>query len=105
MPIVVAVEVWGEQLRGKRVLFWSDNQAVVAIVNKQTSKCPIIMGMVRRLVLKCLSFNILFKARFVPGFNNSIADALSRFQVERFRALAPHAEAVVSPLPALPWAR
>lgn len=94
--------MWGELLPDKRVLFWLDNQAVVAIVNKQTSKCPFIMGMVRRLVLQCLRFNILFMAWFVPGVNNSIADALSRFQVERFWALAPQVEAMMSPMSALP---
>ena len=103
VPIVVAIVVWGKLFRGRRVLFWSDNQAVVTIINKQTSKCPIIMGMVRRLVIQCLKFNILFKAKHVCGTDNNIADALSRFQMERFRALAPLADAGMSPLPELPW--
>ena len=33
--------------------------------------------------------NIWFKAVHVPGVLNDIADSLSRFQIERFRMLAP----------------
>ena len=37
-------------------------------------------------------YNFLVRARHVPGVNNGIADALSRFQVKRFRDLAPTAD-------------
>ena len=43
-PIVVAVAVWGHELKGKRVLLRCDNEAVVSIINKQTSRCPEIMS-------------------------------------------------------------
>ena len=83
-PIVVAVVAWSSYLGNKKVLFWSDNQAVVTVINKQTSKCPVIMRLLRLLVLHCLKHNILFKAKYVPGSSNGIADALSRFQMPTF---------------------
>jgi hypothetical protein len=57
-----------------------DNIAVVYIINKQTSKDPTIMILVRRLVLPILKFNILFKASHIAGIKNIAADQLSRLQ-------------------------
>ena len=81
---MLALRLRGSVLQNKRVVFWSDNQAVVAIINRQTSRCPQIMKLVRKLVVRCLEWNIHFKARHVRGIDNSIADALSHFQMARF---------------------
>jgi hypothetical protein len=51
-----------------------------------------VMIMVRHLVLKCLQFNILFRAKHIAGKRNVLADFLSRLQVEEFRKQAPHAQ-------------
>ena len=101
LPLVIAVLAWSSRLANKKVLFWSDNQAVVTVINKQTSKCPLIMRLLRLFVLQCLKHNILFKAKYVPGAVNGIADALSRFQMENFRRLAPHSDPHMTPLPTL----
>ena len=98
-PIVIAVELWGGLMANKRVKFWTDNQSVVAIVNRQTSKCPHIMSLVRKLVLAALHANIQFKAAYVEGTLNGISDALSRFQTQRFRQLAPRADHRMTPPP------
>ena len=101
-PVVVALICWAPLLANCRVLFRSDNVAVVGIINKQTSPCMRIMQLVRAMVMQCLKFNIIFKAVHIPGINNNIADALSRFQMGRFRALAPRAQMDMTPLPQLP---
>ena len=99
-PLVVAIELWGNLMCNKKVKFWCDNQAVVAIVNKKSAKCPRTMILVRRFVLCALKHNILFRASYVEGSYNGIADALSRFQEARFRHLAPNADMAMTPLPA-----
>ena len=43
------------------------------------------MDLVRFLVLISMKHNLLVRARHVPGVDNGIVDALSRFQVKRFR--------------------
>jgi hypothetical protein len=101
-PIVVAVETWSQKLANCCVEFHSDNQAVTIIINKQTSKDEQIMVLVRRLVLTCLRYNILFQAYHIPGVKNILADALSRLQVEEFRRLAPLAAKQPTPIPPLP---
>jgi hypothetical protein len=102
-PVLTAVVLWGGQLKGKRIILRSDNNAVIAIINKQTSKCPEIMKLVRQFVLQCLKVNLTFYARHIPGKLNNIADALSRFQMERFRQLAPAAMERGIPVPGFLW--
>ena len=103
LPIVVAIVLWSNLLSGMRIIIRSDNSAVVSIINKQSSKCPVIMRLVRFFVLQCLKFNVTFTARHIPGLENNIADSLSRFQVNRFLELAPEADAVGTAVPEFIW--
>ena len=98
-PVVVAAILWGQYWACKRILFYCDNQAVVHILNKGRSKSPAIMKLMRRLVITAGLHNFSFVAEHVPGVNNAIADALSRFQMPRFRKLAPHAQEQPCQLP------
>ena len=98
-PIVVACAIWHPLFRGKRLQFWCDNESVVAIINSGHSKAPLIMELVRKLVLLSMEHNFLVRARHVPGVSNEIADALSRFQMQRFWALAPDADQIPCTIP------
>ena len=81
-------------------MFFSDNEAVVHVINKQSCKDKLLMFFVRKLVLICLRLNIVFKVKHVPGVHNRLADSLSRLQVETFKALAPlHMDASPTPIP------
>ena len=101
-PLVIAVLCWARHSAYRRVHFHTDNMSVMHIVNSQSSRCPRVMHLVRLFVLECLRYNISFRAVHVPGASNEIADALSRFQAHHFREVAPHAEAQMTPLPAVP---
>ena len=89
-PIVLAVHLWGHELKNKHIIFHTDNQALTFILNKLSSKDSRIMKLVRPLALKCLTFNILFKSEHIPGVENILADHLSRLNLQRFHQLAPH---------------
>ena len=77
-PIFIMLSIFAPQLKNSSLLFYTDNMAVVHIVNKQTSKCNIIMQIIRPLVLILLRHNIQLKCLHVPGADNSLCDALSR---------------------------
>ena len=66
-PIVLAIHIWGSSMTNCCVLFFTDNAALVDIINKQTSKHKLVMILLRDLVLSCLRYNILFRARHVSG--------------------------------------
>jgi len=102
-PILVSLYIWGDRLMNKKVLFQCDNMAVVQVINRQSSKSPDLMVLVRALTLKCLKLNLVLKAEHLPGVRNDIADSLSRFQMSRFRQLAPEAEKQMDPMPDHLW--
>ena len=81
-PILVALHIFGDKIRNKKVLFHCDNAAVVKIINKQTCKCPRVMELVRPLVLQCKKLNTEIKAKHIPWVKNIIADAISRFNTQ-----------------------
>ena len=98
-PIVLAIQMWGEQLKNQKVIFHCDNQSVVEIMQKQSTKDASCMRLVRHLVLSCLQHNILLRARHIPGLNNCIADVLSRLQLAQFHNLCPKADPIMTPIP------
>ena len=92
-PIVLSVLLWGHRMKNKRVLFFTDNEALVHVINKNSCRDLLLMSFVRKLVLSCLKHNILFRVRHVPGIHNNLADSLSRLQIQLFQQLAPRSHA------------
>lgn len=88
-PIVLSLCLWGKLMRNQCILFFTDNEAIVHAINKQSCKDKHLMFYVRKLVLVCLQYNIMFKAKHVKGIHNGLADSLSRLQMHRFQQLAP----------------
>ena len=81
----------GQFFSNRRIQFFCDNESVVSIVNTKRSRIPRVMDLVRHLTLLTLRFNFFISAEHIEGKRNDIADSLSRFQMDRFRELAPHA--------------
>lgn len=91
-PVVVAVHLWGELFRNKRILLNTDNMGVMFSINCLTSNCEVVVKLLRYLSFLCFKYNIWLKAKHIYGKTNEIADALSRSQWSRFRDLAPQAD-------------
>ena len=98
-PIILAVEMWGHKMANHKVVFFSDNQTSVFVLNNLTSKDPVMMQLIRRLVLLTMKFNILFRAQHVSGRNNSVADQLSRFNFQKALQEAPYLSPTPTPVP------
>lgn len=88
-PIVLSLYLWGSEMSNQCILFFTDNEALVHVINKQSCKDKPLMFFVRKLVSICLEHNIVFKAKHIRGIHNNLADSLSRLQVQTFRHLAP----------------
>ena len=102
-PILVALHLFGDSFQNKKVLFHCDNMAVVEIINKQTSKCPRVMDLLRPLVLQSMKLNTIIRAKHIKGENNTIADAISRYYMQIFRKLAPQADRQPTAIPQFLW--
>ena len=98
-PLVLLTGIFGCYLANHCIIFMTDNAGVVEIVNKLSSKNHHIMKLVRMLVLSCLKYNILFRSQHVPGYQNIIADHLSRFQIDEAKRAASWLDTEPSVIP------
>ena len=99
-PIVLSLYLWSAAMSNQCILFFTDYEPLVHVINKQTCKDRVLMAFVRKLVSICLHHNMLFKAKHIQGVRNRLADALSRLQVQTFRHLAPpHMDSLPSEIP------
>ena len=55
-PIVLSLHIWGPLMANKCVVFYTDNAAIVDVINHQTSKHPLVMILVHDLVLINLTY-------------------------------------------------
>ena len=88
-PIVLSLFLWGHKMQNRRILFLTDYEAIVHVINKQSCRDKSLMFFVWKMVLASLTHNIVFNAKHIPGVTNKLADALSRLQVHTFKQLAP----------------
>lgn len=72
-PIVLSILLWGNMMQNQCIVFYTDNEALVHVINKCTCKDKIMMKFVRKLVLVCMEYNILFKARHVAGVRKELS--------------------------------
>lgn len=92
IPITLAIYLWGETWKGKQILFYCDNNAVVSIINTSNSRSSRCMALVRYIVYWSLLGNFHFKAKFLPGSTNTYADLISRAKFQAFKKVCPSAE-------------
>ena len=43
-PIVAGLGIWSHELKNRRVLFFTDNESIVYVINKQAKKIPNCSG-------------------------------------------------------------
>ena len=91
-PIALSCLIWGQQWRGKKLLFHCDNQSVVDIWAKGSSCDPLFMHLVWSIFFCAAPDQFSVLVSHIRGTDNSIADALSHFQMSRFRYLAPQVD-------------
>ena len=89
--IVVACHTWGQEWPRQRIMFQCDNEAVVQCIKSGTCRSKAVMSLIRSLYWVCIKYNFLVSATHVPGVTNTVADALSRGLLQKFKTLAPQA--------------
>ena len=84
------------------ILFHCDNQAVVDIWDRGSTRASHTMGLVCLLYFCASHYNINVCFIHVAGVRNDIADSLSHFEMDKFRKLAPRSEVLSDRIPAWP---
>ena len=76
--IVLAVWRWAPLWSGYRVVVKSDSQVAAALLNKGSSRCPVIMAWIRSLFWLKEYFSFSLFVEHIPGSINTLADSISR---------------------------
>ena len=89
--LVAAVLTWGRQpkMMNTRVIVFCDNESVENMINAYASGCPQCMKLIKILALDGLKYNRRVFVKHVETENNTLADALSRLQFDKFWRHAP----------------
>ena len=103
VPIALSIYLWGNLFHKKKIVFNSDNQSVVQILNSKTSKSTRVMSLVRHIVYWSLLGNFHIKGTFLPGYSNIFADCISRGKFQKFRSLALSADTYPAAIPEEFW--
>ena len=97
--IYAACATWGHLWKGKRIVIHTDNKPITDVWQAGTSKSSSLMTLVRRTFFEAANNQFTLSLKYIPGKRNTVADYISRFQVQRFRAAVPEADTTPTVLP------
>ena len=97
--ITAATFTWGNSWAGKRIVFLTDNKTITKIWDKGTSPTIPIMSLIRPLYLFAAQTGFSISFKHIYGIYNLAADALSRFQMDIFRAAKPDSDKYPTAIP------
>ena len=80
------VFTWGNQLKDKQIILYTDNEALYSVWQSGSSKGN-NMHYIKHLFLFVAKLNISLLIKHTPGYSNVKADLLSHLQVSRFHQL------------------
>ena len=99
IPVVMAAALWGQYWTGKSVRFFSNNSAVVALINSGSSRENSLMHLMRCLTFIMAKYNFVVSGAHIRGIHNDLADALSRNNSHYFLSHYPQAQASPTGVP------
>ena len=81
LTVVVAAKVWGKHWRGKRIVVHCDNEVSVTVINTGRSHSTFLLSCLRELEFIAARCEFEIRANHIPGVQNRIPDALSRWDM------------------------
>ena len=98
-PIVASSHIFGPSMSQQKIMFNCDNQSVVHILNKRSSKIPRIMDLVRSLVATSMKHNFLLRACHLSSKANLECDLLTRNRVAAFLQIGSDTDKIPCAIP------
>lgn len=80
LALLLCLKKWAEQCRGKKVLVYCDNKTTVAVVNSGAAKSKFLQACLREIHHICALNSAELRSVWLKTSDNSIADALSRWE-------------------------
>jgi hypothetical protein len=80
MIATLAVQRWGYRLANRTVILYTDNMCAAAIINKNSCKNKVLLQSLRDMFWVAVKYNFVVKAIHMPGYLQTIPDAISRLQ-------------------------
>lgn len=78
LAVILALQHWSTRFKNKKVIVFCDNQAAVGILNRGSSREPVVMRYLQKLFWLTAELNFRVLAVYYPGVENKYADAVSR---------------------------
>ena len=100
VPILIGAALWGRFWSGSKVLFLSDNQAVVEVLGSLSSRDPRMCHLLKCLFFFEAHYSFEHVCRHLAGSGNCAADALSRDNTALYFSIHPQAPQAPSWVPA-----
>lgn len=104
-PIVLGLSLWCRELWNKHVMFNTDNESTVYVINKETVKDTKLLSLLHMLVLICLQNNIFFRARLIEGGTEYTHWQSILFAGRQIQSPSSRYEPTVNPISGSPVAR
>ena len=78
LTIVVAIKIWGDRWKGKRIQVYCDNMVSVAVINSGATKDAFLQKCLREILFFAAKHEFEIRSRHIQGVENRISDLLSR---------------------------
>ena len=79
LTVIVAVRLRGKRCQGLNVVVYCDNEPAVHVINSGKSRDPFMAACIREIWLVVSTNLFQLRAIHLPGVENRLADALSRW--------------------------
>ena len=78
LAVMASVKHWFVDLASLKVKIFSDNQAVVSLLNHGITKSPFLASCLREINFFLAEYSIEIRAEYIPSKENKLADLCSR---------------------------
>jgi hypothetical protein len=82
LTVVVSLKLWSQELKGKRVVIFCDNQAVCIVINSGKAKSVFLQQCLREICFIAAVNEFQIRAEHLSSNNNRISDCLSRWDLD-----------------------
>ncbi|MES9881884.1 MAG: hypothetical protein ABW185_13480 [Sedimenticola sp.] len=79
LSIVVALKMWGNELKGQRIVILCDNQSSCNVINRGFTRSEFLQCCLREISFLAALFEFEVKTKHISGIDNRLADHLSRW--------------------------